>query len=345
MEDTLRIGQTEVAPGERVTIDLPIARLYTHTEMTMPVHVVRGRRPGPCLFVTGAIHGDEIVWTEIVRRLLKLKLTRQIRGTFIAIPIVNVYGFVNHSRYLPDRRDLNRSFPGSDKGSLASQLARLLMDEIACHCTHGIDLHAGSNHRNNLPQIRACLDDPETARLARNFGAPIVIDSRLRDGSLREAVREKGIPVLLYEGGEALRFSELAIGVGLRVIVAIMRDIGLLPARRLGRTPPEPLVARANSWVRAPVSGILPRMAELGTRVAAGDVLATIADPFGEVEEEVHSTVSGVVIGRLNLPMVHRGDALFNIAHLDAAKAEPGALEVLDTYLTPEGGVSEEERL
>ncbi len=201
MRDAIFIGGVQVEQGQRTTIDLPMARLYTHTEMTMPVHVVHGKKPGPVLFVCAAIHGDEIVGVEIIRRLLKLKFLSRLHGTLLAIPVVNPFGFINRSRYLPDRRDLNRSFPGSRKGSLASRLASLFMEEIAGYCTHGIDLHSGSNSRSNLPQVRACLDDAETERLARVFGAPVIINSRVRDGSLREAVADKGIPMLLYEGG------------------------------------------------------------------------------------------------------------------------------------------------
>ena len=170
MRSDLKIADSQVAAGKRLTINIPVAGLYTHTEMTMPVHVLRGRRPGPRLFVCAAIHGDEIIGVEIIRRLLKFKILKQLRGSLIAVPIVNIYGFINNSRYLPDRRDLNRFFPGSEKGSLTSRLANIFMKEIVANSTHGIDLHAGSHHRINLPQIRASLDDPETKRLAMAFG-------------------------------------------------------------------------------------------------------------------------------------------------------------------------------
>ncbi|MDH3347993.1 MAG: succinylglutamate desuccinylase/aspartoacylase family protein, partial [Desulfobulbaceae bacterium] len=225
------IGEAVIQPGQRQTVDLPIARLYTHTAMDMPVHVIHGKKEGPTLFVSAAIHGDEINGVEIVRRLLKLKLTNNIRGTLIAIPIVNVYGFINRSRYLPDRRDLNRSFPGNNKGSLASHLAKVFMTEVVRKCSHGIDIHTGSNHRTNLPQIRVTLGNSETEQLAQAFGAPVILDSRLRDNSLRATVTDLGIPMLLYEGGEGLRFNESAIRVGLKGILAVMREIGMLPKK------------------------------------------------------------------------------------------------------------------
>ena len=201
MRASVTIGGTRVSPGTHATIHIPVVPLYTHTAMTMPVHVVHGRKEGPRLFVCGAVHGDEIIGTEIIRRLLKLKKILGLRGTLIAVPVVNVYAFVQHSRYSPDRRDLNRFFPGSEKGSLTSQLADIFIDEIVKGSHYGIDIHAGSNHRANLPQIRADIDDPETLELAKAsssvsgssmtlelakaFQVPVVINAAIRDGSLR----------------------------------------------------------------------------------------------------------------------------------------------------------------
>ena len=182
----IRIAGFSVEPGRRGTVDLPLPQLYTHTPLTMPVHVVHGRRPGPCLFVSAAIHGDELNGVEIIRRVLGRPALSRLRGTLLAVPIVNVYGVIHHSRYLPDRRDLNRSFPGSERGSLASRLAHVFMTEIVARCEYGIDLHTAAYHRCNLPQIRADLGDERTAELAHAFAAPVVLDSRVRDGSLRE---------------------------------------------------------------------------------------------------------------------------------------------------------------
>ncbi len=253
----LLIGGTLVKPGDRVTLDLPMASLYSHAPMSLPLQVIHSKREGPRLFVSAAIHGDEINGVEIIRRLLRLPLLSKLRGTLLAVPIVNVYGFVNGSRYLPDRRDLNRSFPGSDKGSMAARLAGLFLEEIVTRSDYGIDLHTGAIHRENLPQIRANLDDPETARIASAFHVPVLLNSDLRDGSLRQIAAEHGIPILLYEAGEALRFNENAIRSGVKGIVAVMRSIGMLPTTSRARQPSEPLIARASSWVRAGHSGIL----------------------------------------------------------------------------------------
>ncbi|MGD9300761.1 MAG: succinylglutamate desuccinylase/aspartoacylase family protein [Desulfobacterales bacterium] len=317
MSSILKIAGKQVARGQRISVNIPVARLYTHTEMTMPVNVLRGKKDGPSLFVSAAIHGDEIIGVEIIRRLLKLKTLVRMRGTLIAVPVVNVYGFINQTRYLPDRRDLNRFFPGSDKGSLTSRLANIFMEEIVANCTHGIDLHAGSHHRINLPHIRACLDNSETEKLAFAFGAPVILNSDLRDGSLRQAVEEAGIPMLLYEAGEALRFDEFAVRSGVKGILAVMRYLGMLSSRGVKTSRILPKVAVATSWVRAPASGILRTRIPLGGKIRINQNIGQIADPFDEHETAVISPVAGIVIGRMNLPLIHKGDALFHVAGFD----------------------------
>jgi hypothetical protein len=317
MRPPVSLAGSKIKPGQQATIQVPVARLYTHTEMTMPVHVIHGYKDGPRLFVSAAIHGDEIIGTEIIRRLMKLKKIRKLSGTLIAVPVVNVYGFLQQSRYSPDRRDLNRFFPGSEKGSLTSQLADIFIAEIVANSTHGIDLHAGSNHRTNLPQIRANIENPDTLRLAEAFRVPVVINASIRDGSLRQALAEKGIPFLLYEAGEALRFDEVAIRAGIRGILSVMETIGMLRASRARKAVIEPLIADATTWIRAPASGILHMNVPLGAKVGKNKKIGEIADPFGGPEAAIESPVSGMVIGRLNLPLVHQGDAVIHIARID----------------------------
>ncbi len=322
------LGGVDVEAGQRTTIDLPMARLYTHSEVTLPVHVVHGKQAGPTLFISAAIHGDEINGVEIIRRLLNLKSMSRIKGTLLAVPVVNPFGFIQRSRYLPDRRDLNRSFPGSPKGSLASRIANLFMQEIVCRSTHGIDIHTGSNFRSNLPQIRTSLEDKENVRLAKAFGAPMVVHSQLRDGSLREAVSDQGIPVLLYEAGEALYFNEGAIRSGVRGIINVMRAIGMLSAKS-GRKKQDPIISRKTNWVRATRSGVFFKQVSLGNLVREGDVLGNINDPLGDECESVLAPFTGIVIGQLTLPLVHEGDALVNMARV----ADPNEAEVaLDDY-------------
>jgi predicted deacylase len=311
--------------------------------MTLPVQVVCGRYDGQKLFVSAALHGDEINGVEIIRRLLRLPVLKKLRGTLLAIPIVNVYGFVNRSRYLPDRRDLNRSFPGSERGSMAARLADLFIREIVDQSDYGIDLHTGAIHRENLPQIRANLDDTETARIANAFHVPVLLNSNLRDGSLREIAAERGIPMLLYEAGEALRFDERAIRAGVKGIIAVMRELKMLPASSRRGKRPEPLVARSTSWVRADRSGILRSVAALGTRVSKGEIIGVIADPFGNQEYDVTAGNHGIIIGRTNLPLVNEGEALFNIARFESTRVAAGIVDAFQADELPLGPALDEE--
>jgi predicted deacylase len=310
------IGDVAVAPGERKLVELRIPELYTHASLSIPIQVLHGKRPGPRLFVCAAIHGDEINGVEVIRRLINQKVLKSLRGTLIALPVVNVYGFIYRSRYLPDRRDLNRSFPGSAKGSLAARVAHLFLQQIATGCTHGIDLHTGAIQRYNLPQIRANLDDPETARMARAFPAPVLINTSLLDGSLRKSLAEMGVPVIVYEAGEALRFDEIAIRAGVKGVVSVMRELGMLPTTR-ARKVVEPLIARTSGWIRAPQSGILRSTTPLGAKVEKNGVLGIVSDPFGAQEKEVRSSASGIIVGRTNLPLVNEGEALYHLARFE----------------------------
>jgi len=331
---TIEINGTSVAPGQRVIINLPLARLYTNDDLSMPVEVVNGRRAGPCLFVSAAIHGDELNGVEIIRRLLRHSALRRLRGTVLAVPVVNVHGLLHRSRYLPDRRDLNRSFPGSEHGSLAGRIARLFMREIVARSTHGIDLHTGAVHRENLPQLRANLDDPATRRLATEFGVPVLINATLRDGSLREAAVEAGIPMLLYEGGEALRFDEMSIRAGLRGILNVMRALDMLPHQKTQHAV-TPVEARSTSWVRAPESGVFRAAQKLGARVHKGDTLGMISAPLTDRECAVTAPGSGILIGQTHLPLVHEGEALFHVARFEKNAAVAEQVEALQETLAP----------
>lgn len=336
MAKSVRINGVEVRSGQRRLIELAIPDLYTHTSLNIPVQVINGRQEGPRLLVCAAIHGDEINGVEIIRRLLNLKVLERIRGALIAVPVVNVYGFINQTRYLPDRRDLNRSFPGSETGSLAARLAHTFLTDIVAHCSHGIDLHTGAIHRENLPQIRAYLDSEETRRMAQAFTTPVVLHSNLVEGSMRQALHDMNIPIIVYEAGEALRFNEVAIRAGVKGIVSVMRDLGMLPSQKKRRGKfYEPLVARNSTWVRAPQSGILRMVVPLGAQVEEGQLLGVIADPFGEREESVEAPVSGLVFGRVNIPLANEGEALFHIAHFRRADGLQDRLDSFQEELDP----------
>ncbi len=322
----ITIGQTTIQPGERVSVSLPVADLYTATSLHMPVKVISGRRSGPVLFVSAAVHGDELNGVEIIRRLLKREALKSIRGTLLAVPIVNVHGFLEQSRYLPDRRDLNRSFPGRATGSIAARLANTFLQEVVLKSNFGVDLHTGAIDRSNLPQVRAFLDDPVTAEIAAAFGAPVIVNAGIREGSLRACAADHNIPTIVYEAGEALRFDEFSILAGLRGIMRVMRHIGMLPPGKSTKAR-SPVVARSTRWVRAPASGIVTGKAVLGSRVAEGQRLALISDPLGDRQEEAVSSVDGIIIGRSNLPLAHEGDALFHIAAFRSAERAENVVE------------------
>jgi predicted deacylase len=312
--ESLRINGTPVPPGSRVTLELPVTRLYTHTELSIPVHVVNGPKPGPVLFVSAAIHGDEINGVEIIRRLLAQLRTEDLRGALIAMPVVNVHGFLQRSRYLPDRRDLNRSFPGSSRGSLAARVAHRVMQTIVAKASHGIDLHTAATHRVNLPQIRADLSHEPTRRLAESFGAPVLINADMPDGSLRQAAGDKGLPVLLYEGGEGMRLDEEAITTG---VSGICRVMGSLEMLREKVHVAAPITALASQWVRAPESGLFLPSVRLGHALEKGASLGIIAHPFDAAETALRAPFDAVVIGMSRLPLVHEGEALVHLARVD----------------------------
>lgn len=316
------IGNARVPAGTRTTVDLPVSVLSDHTPVSMSVHVVHGRRPGPTLFVSAAVHGDEVIGVEITRRLLRAPQLDHLRGTLLVIPIVNSFGFLNHSRYLPDRRDLNRTFPGSESGSLAARLASLFIREIVARSDFGIDLHSAAIHRTNMPQIRVSPSSDHTLEMAEVFGAPVVIVAKNRDGSLRQAAQALGVDILLFEGGEALRFDELTARAGLAGILRVMNGMEMISRKGVARARVKPVRTTSSSWQRAPAGGLLRGFKAAGEFVDEGDLLGQVSDPFGEMETDIISEVTGIILGRTNLPVVNEGDALFHIGKTKSVDAE-----------------------
>lgn len=329
----LLIGGVSIKAGETKKIELPMPPLYTDTHMSIPVYVQRGRKSGPCIFVSAAIHGDELNGIEIVSRLIRNRSIKSLRGTLIAVPMVNVYGVLNQSRYLPDRRDLNRSFPGNKKGSLAGRIAHIFLSEIVSKCDFGIDLHTGAIHRSNLPQMRANLDDPETLELAKAFGLPVLLNADIRDGSLRQASADLGTKVLLYEAGQALRYDEFSIRAGVKGIINVMRQIGMLNKGKSKGHSIEPFIARQSGWVRASESGFVTHVANLGDHVEKGAVLAHISDPYGLTLAKITSPTEGVVIGKQNIPLAQEGEAMYHIAYFKAPDSVAEHVELLQDNL------------
>jgi predicted deacylase len=283
------------------------------------------------LFVSAAVHGDEVVGVEIVRRLLRLSQLGAIAGTLLAVPIVNSFGFLGHSRYLPDRRDLNRSFPGSPSGSMAARLAHAFRTEILGRSDYGIDLHSAAIHRANLPQVRISPGQPEALDLARAFAAPVTLTSRMRDGSLRATARALGKTVILYEAGEGLRIDEPSVRAGLAGILRVMAHLGMIPAGAAPRARTATLHCGSSDWLRAPAAGLLHLRAGLGETVAVGQALASISDPFGEAEADLITPKAGIIVGRAHLPLVNEGDALFHLADLpEGLDGDAGTLDIPD---------------
>ena len=308
----LAIAGTSVAPGERGEIEIHVEQLATGPWISIPTVVLNGRRPGPAVCVSAAIHGDEVNGVEAIRRLLVELRPEEMAGTLIAVPVVNELGFMAGDRHLPDGRDLNRSFPGSPRGSLAGRLAHLFMEEIVSRCSYGIDLHCGSGRRSNLPQIRADLEDERTRAAASAFGAPATIHARTRDGSLREAATQGGMAMLLFEGGESNRFDPYAIDAAHDGVLRVLAALGLIDGAPGSSVPS--FESAETRWVRAARGGMLRLEVELGDRVERRQVLGGFSDIYGRRNLAVRAPFAGMVIGLTRSPLINQGDALVHVA-------------------------------
>jgi predicted deacylase len=336
-------GGREVAPGTRATIDLPVSRLSDHTPVTMSAHVIHGKGTGPTVFVSAGIHGDEVIGIEIIRRLLRARQLSRLKGTLIAVPIINTFGFINKSRYLPDRRDLNRSFPGSEGGSLAARLAYLFLAEVVAKADVGIDLHSAAIHRTNYPQVR--LSDPEgpMRTLADTFGAPIIMRSPLREGSLRAAAEAMGTPILLFEAGEGLRFDEVSARAGLAGVLRVLHHLGMVSGRGIAPPKSPPQFCASSKWLRAPMGGLFRSLRADGDLVRTGDVLGAVSDPFGESEREVRAPFEGIIVGRAVMPVVNEGDAVIHLARVTSFKTAEIVMDDHSTQLADDPMFDEDE--
>ena len=309
------IGDQEIDKGSNVSLSIDLPHLY-NTPTRLPLRVIRGKKDGPVVFISASIHGDELNGIEIIRRFRKLDILKKLKGTIVLVPIVNVYGVMTMSRYLPDRRDLNRCFPGSERGSLASRIARIFFEEIVCKCDFGIDIHTGAIHRSNLPQIRINIDNLLTLKMAKIFEAPVIVHSELRDGSLRAEGEAIGVPILLYESGEALRFDEKSIRIGVKGIVNVLREMKMLPKVSQKIVKKSPIIARSSQWIRSTESGILRTVKALGDTVVKDEVIAYIDETYGDESFVLKAQFDGIIIGKSEIPLVQEGDAVFHVAKL-----------------------------
>jgi uncharacterized protein len=329
MTKPLVIQDFEILPGERKDLSLTIARLPTHTEIQLPVYVFRGKVDGPVLLLTSSLHGDEVNGTETLRRMIRNGSLMPEVGTVIAMPIVNVYGFLHQSRALPDGKDLNRSFPGSPTGSLARRMAYILLNEVVAHADVGIDLHTGGARRTNFPQVRCDFERAESLRLAFAFGAPFVLNSKEIPGSFRRSATNAGKTIIVFEGGESQRFDERSINEAMDGIHRVMAHLGMVECKIPLR---ESLVLRKSTWIRAKISGMFVPFVHAGDGVIEGQVMAHVGDPFGEMVYEVKAPMDGYIIGLNNQPVINAGDALIHIgtenANLDAFTEDDGSGDV-----------------
>ena len=309
-------GET-IAPGTMRDVAFPVTTMATGNASSLALRVLHGAKPGPAVFVSAAIHGDEIIGTAVIQRLAQEIDPAALAGTLLLVPAANIFGFITHTRYLPDRRDLNRSFPGSAGGSLAGQLAHIFYREVVARCSLGIDIHSAAVHRYNLPQIRIAAGNRRLVELAMAFGAPVIIESPLRDGSLRDLAQKHGVDMLLMEAGEALRFDRLSIETGVAGVNRVLAHLGMTEADDGLTEVGIPARANRSVWVRAPRGGVTHRVRRSGDPVRKGDLLACVAGLFGEDAQEIVSPADGIVIGHATLPVVHQGDALFHIAVID----------------------------
>ncbi len=331
------IHDRRIAPGTAEILTIPVSQQVTGLDASLALKVLHGAKPGPCVFVSAAIHGDEIVGTAIIQRLLDHLMPEEMAGTLILAPAVNIYGFASHSRYLPDRRDLNRSFPGYEHGSLAAQLAHTFLEHVIDQCTLGIDLHTAAVHRYNLPQIRIASDSPYLTELAMAFAPPIIIESPLRPGSMRALAADREVPMLLLEAGEALRFDRHAISVGVHGVLRVLAHIGMIERHGGADQVEVPVRANRSSWVRAPRGGVSRRVRKSGDIVKQGGLLAVVGGLFGEDGMEMVSPVDGVVIGHATLPVVNQGDAMFHIAEVETREnAGKDARSIVDAIAVSE---------
>ena len=313
-----RFGGTPVHPGDTAEIQLKVSESYTAEAVSVPVTVVRGARRGPTLFLTATIHGDELNGVGIIRDLLNDAPLDKLAGTLVAVPVANVPAFLNQDRRLPDRRDLNRSFPGSPRGSLTSRLAHTLFREVVRPSDFGIDLHTAGGDRSNYPQVRADLDDPRTAELARAFGSPLLVHGAGPDRCLRRTALAAGVPTVVYEAGSPRRLERPLIEIGKRGVLNVLYHLGMLAGAPA--LPPFAVEVREASWIRARAGGILDLKVELGQPLSRGALISVNTNPFGRERSHLEASHPGVVLGLTRMPLVHPGDAICHLARLPPAE-------------------------
>ncbi len=315
MPEELKLLDTTIKKGESKVVNYEIARLPSGMMINMPVNFFRSAESGPILLFIGGLHGDEINGIEIVRRMIAEGTFSNIQqGTVIAIPVLNVFGFLNYSREVPDGKDVNRSFPGDANGSLAARVAKHLTKSILPLIDYGVDFHTGGAARTNYPQVRYASEDKNSELLAKAFAAPFTLNSNLIQKSLRAQASKMGKPIIVFEGGESMRCDEFAINEAIEGAHRLMRYLGMLDEPYSSK---ESIFLKDSSWIRAHRSGLFKPFIVSGETVMKGQPIGVINDPFGQYDIKVISKYEGHIIGHNNNPVVHQGDALFHIGVID----------------------------
>lgn len=315
----LQICNTTIQPGERITLALPTPEIYTCTPMHIPIHVIHGKKAGPTLLICSALHGDEANGIAIIQRLLNFQLLKKLAGTLIAVPVMNVYGLLSHQRTLPDRRDLEGSFPGSESGSYASRLAYVFSTEILSKATHCIDIHTGENDYKKFPQVLTNLKREDAAQLAKVFQAPVVMHTQSNFGFLWQMEKQEGIPTIIYSTGEAQRLDDMGIRIGIRGLLRVLKYLEMIPSKSKSEKQQTPPVIKESIWVESPGSGLFHTHKKLGSFVDKGQELAVITDPFGtEKKFTITAPCHGIIIGQNLLPLTNEGEPLVQIANTES---------------------------
>ena len=308
----MKIAHTTINKGQTKKIALSIAKLISGSEIDIPVIVSRGKKDGPVVLLLAGLHGDEINSVDIIGHVLDNGINQVKAGTVISIPIINIFGFINFSREVPDGKDVNRSFPGNKKGSLASQIAYHLTQTIIPHCDYIIDFHTGGKSRYNKPQTRAVLSDANCYELAVAFNAPFTLHSKLIAHSLRETAMKQGKTIIVYEGGEALRFDQAA---KTHAIAGIKKVLQYLKMQNFNEKPQPSNILQNRKWLRAPVAGFFHPIVEIGSSIKAKQIVGSISGPIADYRKQCTSPKNAYVISINNNPMVNRGDAIMQIAY------------------------------
>ena len=312
----MKILGKHIGLGASLEIKMDIARLYTRSKVDVPIIVERGEEDGPCLLLIGGIHGDEVNGVEIVRQIISKGYNKPKKGTIICIPLLNVFGFLNKDRKFPDGRDLNRVFPGSKAGSLASRFAYYFMKEVVPNVDYCIDFHTGGAERFNAPQLRTIGANEEMLNLATTFGAPFIMFAKNREKTFRESMTKLGKKVLLFEGGKSLYLDNNITKTGMQGAINVMHALGINDFVNNGHAlvkPSIPVIIKKSIWIRAKHAGLYRSSIELGEKVKKGTMLGSISDPFGSFEKPIYSAQEGYVICANQACLVNQGDAMFHI--------------------------------